>query len=396
MKFDELDLDRRLLKSLQHNGLTEPMPIQRAAIPPALEMQDVIGIAPTGSGKTLAYALPTLHWVYNAKVKHSNPTVLILVPTRELVKQVDKVILELSRYTEIFTARVYAGPREGKQIRSIEDEEFIDVIIATPGRLINFLEEGIVDLSNISILVLDEVDTLLDMGFLPDIQTILSYVPHRNARQTLLFGATLPKDVEYLAKELQKDPKIIDLGRASPPESIDHAVFEANEDEKYDVLVELLHRDEIEKVIIFTQSKHEARITARNLRRDGLPLEEIHGGLTQRQRSHALDNFRSGQVNCLVASDVAARGLDIPDVTHIISYDVPNDFTWYVHRAGRTGRAFRQGTSWIIASPKEFANLRNIDEKLGFVVPRERTLHSRRNSTNSRYIDSVVAKRRRK
>jgi len=276
------------------------------------------------------------------------------------------------------------------------DGDPVDVIIATPGRLINFIEEDIVNLSNISILIIDEVDTLLDMGFLPDVNKILQYLPHKNSRQTLLYGATLPKDVESLAKALQRETKLVDLGRAATPEAIEHYAFEAHDDEKYDVLVEMLHRDEIEKVIIFTQSKHEARITARNLRRDGLPLEEIHGGLTQRQRSRALDNFRSGEVDCLVASDVAARGLDIIDVTHIISYDVPNDFNMYIHRSGRTGRAFNRGVSWILASPKEFANLANIETKLGKKVTRLRTIKGGYQSKDSKHISGIVAKKRKK
>jgi superfamily II DNA/RNA helicase len=212
------------------------------------------------------------------------------------------------------------------------------------------------------------------MGFLPDVNNILDYIPHKNARQTLLFGATLPKEVEKLAQSLQKRSLLVDLGRSTPPETITHGAFEVEVDEKYDVLVELLKDEKLEKVIIFTQSKHEARITARNLRRDGLELEEIHGGLTQRQRNHAIANFRADEVQCLVASDVAACGLDIMDVSHIISYDVPSDFNMYIHRAGRTGRAFKSGVSWIIASPKEFGNLANIDTKLGMKVPRLRTL----------------------
>ncbi len=374
MKFEDFKLDHRLIQALEYHEIVEPTTIQREAIPPALEKADILGVAPTGSGKTFAFLLPSLHWLLNAQIPHNDPSVLIMVPTRELVKQMAKVVKELGRYTDFNTVSVFSGPREGQQKRAIEAAEFIDVVIATPGRLLNFLEEDILDLSQLSIVIVDEVDTLLDMGFLGDVNKILDYIPHKNARQTMLFGASLPKEVEGLAMALQKRGKLVDVGRSTPPETITHGIFEAQEDEKYDVLLELLHKEEIEKVIIFTQSKHEARITARNLRRDGLDVEEIHAGLTQRQRNHAIANFISDEVLCLVASDVAARGLDIMDVSHIISYDVPGDFNMYVHRAGRTGRAFRKGTSWIIASPKEFGNLANIDAKLGTKVPRLRTL----------------------
>lgn len=368
MSFDELDLDDRVILGIKKFNFEEPTKIQKATIPLILENRDVLGIAPTGSGKTLAYLIPTLNWIYNAKLNHDHPSILILVPTRELVKQVDLVLKELLIGIEINVVNIFAGPREGKQIRAIQNQNFIDIVIATPGRLLKFVEKEIINLSLVSMLVMDEVDTILDLGFIVDILNLMRYLPIKNKRQTLIYGATISKEIEGIIGELMNNPQEINIDDGRMPTEIIHEAYKLNLADKYDVLRNLLISEEIEKVIIFTQSKHETRITARNLKRDGLELEEIHGGLTQRQRSKAMDNFRLNYVNCLVASDLVSRGLDIGGVSHIINYDVPNDIETYLHRSGRTGRAGNKGKSWLLVSPKEEKNLKNLKEKLNLNI----------------------------
>ena len=368
MSFDELDLDDRVILGIKKFNFEEPTKIQKATIPLILEKRDVLGIAPTGSGKTLAYLIPTLNWIYNAKLNHDHPSILILVPTRELVKQVDLVLKELLIGIEINVVNIFAGPREGKQIRAIKNQNFIDIVIATPGRLLKFVEKDIINLSLVSMLVKDEVDTILDLGFIVDILDLMRYLPIKNKRQTLIYGATISKEIEGIIGELMNNPQEINIDDGRMPSEIIHEAYKLNLADKYDVLRKLLLSEEIEKVIIFTQSKHETRITARNLKRDGLELEEIHGGLTQRQRSKAMDNFRLNYVNCLVASDLVSRGLDIGGVSHIINYDVPNDIETYLHRSGRTGRAGNKGKSWLLVSPKEEKNLKNLKEKLNLNI----------------------------
>ena len=249
------------------------------------------------------------------------------------------MLKELLIGIEINVVNIFAGPREGKQIRAIQNQNFIDIVIATPGRLLKFVEKDIINLSLVSMLVMDEVDTILDLGFIVDILDLMRYLPIKNKRQTLIYGATISKEIEGIIGELMNNPQEINIDDGRMPSEIIHEAYKLNLADKYDVLRNLLLSEEVEKVIIFTQSKHETRITARNLKRDGLELEEIHGGLTQRQRSKAMDNFRLNYVNCLVASDLVSRGLDIGGVSHIINYDVPNDIETYLHRSGRTGRA---------------------------------------------------------
>ena len=371
MNFTELNLDTRLIKALNMQEIYNPLEIQKTAIPSILKRENIIGIAPTGSGKTLAFLLPSLHWLINAKITHTDPSILIIVPTRELVKQIYDEITSISKFSDISVAQIYSGPRETKQLRTL-DNNVIDIVVATPGRLNNFLTEGRINLANISVLILDEVDRLLDMGFQTDIEKTLAYLPHKNKRQTLLFCSTLPKPVEAIAKSIQSKSKIIDIGRSQAPNQIKHEVYEVYEDEKFDILIEILHRQDIESALIFTQSQKITRITSRNLLKKGLEIEEFHGGLTQQQRMKALSNFKNQEVNVLIATDIAARGLDIKELTHVISFDVPNDFDDYLHRAGRTGRAFNSGTSILIVSPKEDKNLTNIENKLGLKIDRIR------------------------
>ncbi|MHA2169081.1 MAG: DEAD/DEAH box helicase [Candidatus Kariarchaeaceae archaeon] len=351
MKFSDIALDERILKILEENDFTVMTSIQEKCIPFVLQRDDILGIAPTGTGKTFSYLLPSLHWVINAHIQHDNPSILIIVPTRELVKQVQDTIQFFSKGIELFSLGVYAGQRIGKQKRKLD--KTLDIVVATPGRLLAFLNDESIILENISIFVLDEVDRLLDMGFSVEIEEIITFIPHKNKRQTLLFGSTLPPTVEKIAKQLQARSVKIDLRSTFVKQKIIHEIYEVEEEKKFDLLVTILKQPRIKKALIFTRSQEGARITTKNLLSRGLDVEEIHGGLTQRTRNRAMANFASGEVLVLVATDIAARGIDIEDISHVLNYNVPHNIDDYIHRAGRTGRMFKHGTSCILASPNE-------------------------------------------
>ncbi len=372
MSFSDFKLDKRIIQALDANGFVQPTLIQQKSIPKGLNRSDILGIAPTGTGKTFAFLLPAIHWLYKAKITHDDPTVLIIVPTRELVRQIEGVIHTFSKYVEIFTVGVYSGQRLGKQERALGD--MIDIIVASPGRLLNFLKDNKISLKNISILILDEVDRLLDMGFSIDIEKILTYLPYKNKRQTMLFGSTLPIKVEKLARNLQKRSVLIEVARSKPPKGIIHEAFEVEKKDKFDLLVNLLKTRDISKSLIFTRTREAARITAKKLLKSGFDVEELHGGLTQRTRNHALANFESGEVRLMVATDIASRGIDFTEISHIVSFDVPENYDDYVHRAGRTGRMDEKGYSWILVSPQEFEKLEIIEIKLGFKLKKLKKL----------------------
>lgn len=363
MGFSALGLDKRLIEAINNEDISLPTEIQKGTIPRIISGHDVLGIAPTGTGKTFAYLLPAIHRLINAKITHDDPSVLILVPTRELVQQVHGIVDMVTKTTEVFSTSVAAGQRENKQKRKFK--ELVEVIVATPGRLVQFIEDKVFTLSNISILIIDEVDRMLDMGFQEEIKRILVELPHKNKRQTLLFCSTLPLPVERLAKMLQHKTNVIEVGRSHSPINIQHELYELNIRAKFDKLLELLNSKKVISALIFTRAQGTARITTRNLLKAGIDCEEFHGGLTQRQRNKALNNFSSGEVSVIVATDIAARGIDIKDITHVINFDVPRNYDDYLHRAGRTGRLNKKGTSIILASTDDFMNLKGIKKNLG-------------------------------
>ncbi|MHA2027935.1 MAG: DEAD/DEAH box helicase [Candidatus Kariarchaeaceae archaeon] len=362
MSFEDLGLDSRITRALEKIEISNPTPIQKSAIPSILKGNDVLGISPTGTGKTFAFLLPSIHWLLNAKIAHDNPSILILAPTRELVKQIQETIKFSTSETEVFSLSIIAGERETKQKRHLQN--LVEIIVATPGRLIQFISDGIVNLGNIGILVIDEIDRMLDMGFQFEIREIMTSVPHKNKRQTLLFCSTLPDPVEQMAKQLQRKTHLVEIGRSISPPNISHELYEVEKAKKLDLLVDLLKKDYVESALIFTRAQDTARITTRNLLKLGLDCEEFHGGLTQRQRNKALQNFSNGEVEVMVATDIAARGIDIDDISHIISFDVPRLYDDYLHRAGRTGRINKKGTSIILASPDDFSQLEIIKKNM--------------------------------
>ncbi|MCY3413619.1 MAG: DEAD/DEAH box helicase [Candidatus Heimdallarchaeota archaeon] len=361
MNFDSFQLDERIMSQLHGLEIVTPTEIQLEAIPHITNGSNVLAIAPTGSGKTFAYLLPILHTVINVKISHFNPIALIIVPTRELVRQIAEEIKVLTKETQVFYVSVFAGQNLNKLETMLE--EMNDIIIATPGRLLAYIKEGVIKVSDIQMVVLDEVDRLLDMGFGPEITEILSFCPPKQKRQTLLFGATLPGDVEKIARQLQYKEILVEVGRSLIPETIKHEVYETLDKQRFETLVLVLKRKDLGKVLIFTPSQEKTRVLAKQLLELGLELEELHSGLTQRQRNLAISAFET-DVDVLVATDIGARGLDIDDITHVISYDVPKVFDDYVHRAGRTGRAGKSGTSILISNPREFKWLENIEKRM--------------------------------
>ncbi|MCE7734007.1 MAG: DEAD/DEAH box helicase [Candidatus Heimdallarchaeota archaeon] len=371
MTFTELKLDYRLVEALRDQDITDPTPIQKRAIPSILAGKDVIGISPTGTGKTFAFLLPAIHWLLNSKITHDDPSILIIVPTRELVKQTQENIKLVTKNTEVFSTSIVAGVRDNKQKRQFK--ELIEIIVATPGRLNQFIDDEVMNLKNIGVLIIDEIDRMLDMGFQIEIKSILAELSHKNKRQTLLFCSTLPSPVEQMAKVLQNKSHLVEVGRSISPTNITHEIYEVTKAERFDVLIEILNTRIIESVLIFTRSHDAARITTRNLLKAGLDCEEFHGGLTQRQRNKAIENFSSGIVNVLVATDIASRGIDIQDISHIINFDVPKNYDDYLHRAGRTGRINKKGTSIILATPEDSAYINGIKKNLktDFLVKRE-------------------------
>ncbi len=367
--FSIFDIDDRIINQLVDMEIFKPTDIQKEAIPIIMNRTDVLGVAPTGSGKTLAYLLPILDWIMNAKISHFDPTVLILVPTRELVRQIAEVIKILTNETQVFYASVFAGQNLNKLEKQLK--EMNDILIATPGRLIAYINDGTISVKNLSTIVIDEVDRMMDMGFGPEIREILSHSPGKQKRQTLLFCATLPGQVEQAARELQFREQIVEIGRSQIPDIISHEVYETLNTSKFETLVSILKRKDMESVLIFTPSQENARTLAKQLIKLGLEVEELHSGLTQKQRNIALANFENGSVSVMVATDIGARGIDVDDISHVISYNVPKLFDDYVHRAGRTGRAGKKGISILIAIPREIKFIEKIEGRLKSQIPRK-------------------------
>ena len=345
-------------------GYTEPTPIQLRAIPLILAGQDVIGSAQTGTGKTAAFALPILSKLAN----HAHaPRVLILEPTRELAAQVETAMRDFARFTNLRCAVLYGGVGYGKQMDALRDG--VDIIIATPGRLLDHMGRGTCRLDQIKYLVLDEADRMLDMGFLPDVRRIVEKCPRE--RHTSLFSATIPVQIETLIKWAMKNPQTIEIGmRRSPAETVKHVIYPVAEDQKSDLLRELLERVNYDSVIIFCRTKHRADRIAALLKRNNHAVAVLHSNRTQREREEALKGFRNGRFELLVATDIAARGLDIADVSHVINYDVPQHPEDYIHRIGRTGRAEATGDAFTLMVAEDGQHVHAIERFIGKKVER--------------------------
>ncbi len=364
MPFSQLGLSAPLVEGVKAMGYVDPTPIQLRAIPLILSGQDVIGSAQTGTGKTAAFALPIL----NKLVHHDpRPRVLILEPTRELAAQVETAIRDFSRFTDLKTAVLFGGVGYGRQMDALKSG--VDILIATPGRLLDHMERGTCKLDNVHHLVLDEADRMLDMGFLPDVKRIVQKVPRE--RQTLLFSATIPVQIETLIKWAMRNPQTIEIGvRRSPAETVKHVIYPVAEAQKTDLLLALLDRVHYESVIIFCRTKHGADRIAQLLKRNNHAVAVLHSNRTQREREQALKGFRDGKFEVLVATDIAARGLDIADVSHVINYDVPHHPEDYIHRIGRTGRAEATGDAFTLMVAEDSKHVAAIERFIGKKVER--------------------------
>ncbi len=362
--FENLGLSAEVLKAVRDAGYTTPTPIQAQAIPLVLKGRDVMGLAQTGTGKTAAFTLP----IVDRLIGGPNRTrALVLTPTRELCVQVEESVHKYARHSELSVVSVYGGVPLDPQQKKLRAG--VDIVVATPGRLIDHLERQNVVFDDLEVLVLDEADRMLDMGFAPQINRIVSDVPQY--RQTLLFSATMPPEVEALARKYLRKPIVVQVGRRSQAAStVTHAVYPVPRDRKSALLASLLREAALDSVLVFTRTKHGADRVVRHLEREGIEATAMHADKTQPQRTKALQDFKSGKVRVLVATDIAQRGLDISDITHVVNYDVPQQAEDYVHRIGRTGRAEKEGDAFTFMAPDEIAMVRSIERVIGQPIPR--------------------------
>ena len=365
MAFGSLKLHPNLLKGIKELGFTRPTPIQTDAIPPGLEGRDLLACASTGSGKTAAFLLPIMHHLMDRP--RGVTRALVLTPTRELAAQILEDLNDLAVHTPITGAAVFGGVGMGPQEHAFRSG--VDVLIATPGRLLDHFRMPYASLSGLEHLVLDEADRMLDMGFLPDIKRVLKHLPAQ--RQTLFFSATMPPPIAQLTREMLKHPVLINQERqAAPAVGITQAVYPVAQELKSALLLELLHRDHMEEVLVFTRTKHRANRLAEFLGKRGIAAERIHGNRSQPQRTAALAGFKSGKYRVLVATDIAARGIDIAELGHVVNFDVPLVPEDYIHRVGRTGRADAVGDAFTFVSPQEEGDLKAIERAVGKRLPR--------------------------
>ena len=370
MPFRALGLDAKILQAVQEAGYTEPTPIQSAAIPPIIAGHDLIGIAQTGTGKTAAFTLPILTKLATQPAGMRNRTrVLVIAPTRELVVQIDENIRAYAKHLPLTVATVFGGVGEQPQIRALRANT--DVIIACPGRLLDLMGRRNGDFSGLQYLVLDEADRMLDMGFLPSIRQIVRQLPKN--RQTLMFSATLSKEIESLTHEFQRAPKIIQIGRrANPAETVTQLVYEVPKHLKPALLLHLLRDAQMDMVLVFSRMKHGADRIARGLEQKGIKTATLHSNRSQNQRLKALKDFKSGAVRVLVATDIAARGIDVDGISHVVNYDFPMHAEDYVHRIGRTGRANAIGDAISFVTPEDHGELRALERFIGRGIVRKR------------------------
>ncbi|HEX2254306.1 MAG TPA: DEAD/DEAH box helicase, partial [Thermoanaerobaculia bacterium] len=365
MKFSDLGLQPELLRGVEDLGFTDPTPIQRSALPPALEGRDVLACAMTGSGKTAAFVLPLLQRLSTGRPNGTRA--LILTPTRELAAQVHEHLESLGRYTKIRAVTVFGGVNARPQERALRAG--VDVVVATPGRLLDHMGQGNVRFDNLEVLVLDEADRMLDMGFLPDVKRILSALPAR--RQTLLFSATVPRPIVELSRQMLDNPARLDVERPSAPATgVTQEILPVPQNLKPHLLLHLLRSDELATALVFTRTKHRANRLAAFLDGAGITCERIHGNRSQKQREQALAGFKDGKLQVLVATDIAARGIDIEALPHVVNFDVPGQSEDYIHRVGRTARARTTGHAMTFASPEEGSELAAIERAVGKRLPR--------------------------
>ena len=363
MPFSKLGLSPQVIEGVTAAGYAEPTAIQLRAIPLVMAGRDLIGCAQTGTGKTAAFALPIL----SRLDRHGAARALVLEPTRELAAQVETAIRDYGRFTDLRMVVLFGGAGYGKQDQGLR--QGADIVVATPGRLLDHLQRGTLRLNQIEILVLDEADRMLDMGFMPDVRRIVERCP-RN-RQTMLFSATIPPEIEQLVKWALRKPETVEIGqRRAPAETVTHALYPVASDQKQAILDELLKRTDFDQVLIFCRTKHGADRVARKLQQQGHAVAVLHSNRTQSEREKALSGFRDGRYEVMVATDIAARGIDVQQISHVINYDVPHHPEDYVHRIGRTGRAQSVGDAFTIMTGEDVQEVAAIERFIGQKIPR--------------------------
>jgi ATP-dependent RNA helicase RhlE len=365
LHFKSFNLDPSILAGVEDLGYSEPTEIQRLAIPPGLQGRDVMGLAQTGTGKTAAFALPILQRLL--KEKRGGVQALILAPTRELADQIHQAIGSMGSHTGIRSTSIYGGVGINPQIRALRAG--VPIVVACPGRLLDHINRGTVDLSAVKTLVLDEADRMFDMGFLPDLRRIMKHLPLK--RQNLLFSATMPREVRHLAHDILESPETVQAGKLAPAGTVSHTLYPVESHLKTKLLRELLHRTDTESVIVFTRTKHRAKRVAQQLERAGHRATSLQGNLSQNQRQRAITGFRRGTFKIMVATDIAARGIDVTQISHVINYDVPDTVDAYTHRIGRTGRVSRQGDAFTLATRDDRPMVMAIEKVLGEKIERD-------------------------
>ncbi|MDD5711980.1 MAG: DEAD/DEAH box helicase [Smithellaceae bacterium] len=367
MSFECFKLDNRVARGLQAAGYQEATPIQAACIPAILKGLDLIGTAQTGTGKTAAFVLPILHKLLtDSKTGKGRTRALVVTPTRELAEQIYGVVRELGKFTSLKAATVYGGVGMLPQEKALK--QGVEIIIGCPGRLLDHMNRGNAKFDQVEVLVLDEADLMLDMGFLPSIQKILKDVSQK--RQTLLFSATFDSSLERLAASASRSPKRFSMGNDAPAATVSHALYPVPQHLKPGLLQKLLEGMDSKSVLVFTRTKHRADRIADKIKRAGFSAAALHSNKSQGQRKQAMDHFRAGKINVLVATDIAARGLDIAGISHVINFDIPDTATTYIHRIGRTGRAEHTGDAFTLVTSEDRDTIRDIERLLGTQVER--------------------------
>ncbi len=365
MNFTDFNFKPAIAKAIKDCGYSTPTNIQQQAIPHLLQGSDLLGLAQTGTGKTAAFVLPTLQKLSQGPRKKIRS--LILTPTRELAEQVHENIQQLARGTNLRSCTVYGGVSKFGQTKKIK--RGVDIVVACPGRLLDHINTKTIDVSSIEVLILDEADMMCDQGFLPDIRRILKHVPAK--RQSMVFSATMPGEVRHFVEDILTNPQTIQIDHEKPAATISHALFQVTQNRKTALLKTILKRDEMTNTVVFTRTKHKAKNLARQLSQGGFKATSLQGNLSQSKRKISMDGFRSGKFNILVATDIAARGIDVSDISHVVNYDVPDTVEAYTHRTGRTGRAEKNGTAFTFATSADGKIIKMIERRLGKNIERE-------------------------
>jgi ATP-dependent RNA helicase RhlE len=365
VNFTQFNLDSRLMAGIKKAGYEVATPIQEAAIPLALAGHDLIGTAQTGTGKTAAFVLPILHKLLDGPRRTARA--LIVTPTRELAEQINDVIRDLASGTQIRSATIYGGVGTMPQVRALRDG--VEILVACPGRLLDLVAQGSARLGGIEILVLDEADRMFDMGFLPDVRKIIRAVPAK--RQTMLFSATFPKEIEELAGMSLHQPERISLGISAPAQTVAHALYPVAPHLKTALLLKLLRQTDTDSVLVFTRTKHRAERLAKQIAHAGFRVTSLHSNRSQNQRQAALNGFKSGHFQIMVATDIAARGLDVDSISHVINFDMPDTADAYIHRIGRTGRAERTGDAFTLVTSDDHDMIKALEKIMGKALRRE-------------------------